>query len=271
MTEIAFPPVRICVLVKEVPDVTAPRRIDPGTGRMDRSGEGRLNPYDAHAIEAAVGLRERGAGVEEVVAVSMGPPTAARILQQALSRGADRSIHLTDPLLAGSDLNGTAHALSRVLARQSPDLILLGQQADDAECYAVAAAVAEHLGLPSLSQVVSMQVVGGRLECRRQAEYGYDDVSIELPAVIAVAEGINEPRYPSLKAIMAARANPAEALSGEEAGVRPDRVGHGNARALCTDFGPPPARPPARVIEDTDPEAAVRAIVAWLDERRLLA
>lgn len=259
------------MLVKEVPDVTAPRRIDPDTGRLDRSGEGRLNPYDAHAIEAAVGLRERGAGAGEVVAVSMGPPSAARILQQALSRGADRSIHLTDPALAGSDVNGTAYALSRVLARESPDLVLLGQQADDAECYAVAAAVAEHLALPSLSQVVSIRVADGRLECRRQAEYGYDDVSIELPAVIAVAEGINEPRYPSLKAIMAARAKPAEILSAEQAGVGFERVGHANARALCTDFTPPPERPPARLIDDADPEAAVRAIVAWLDERRLLA
>src|SRR3712207_7872393 len=73
-------------------------RIDPDTGRLDRAGEGRLNPYDAHAIEAAVALRERAAPpVEEVVAITMGPPTAARVLQQALTRGADRAIHLTDP------------------------------------------------------------------------------------------------------------------------------------------------------------------------------
>ncbi len=259
------------MLVKEVPDVTAPRRIDPDTGRLDRSGEGRLNPYDAHAIEAGVALRERGVAVEEVVAVSMGPPSAARILQQALSRGADRSIHLTDPALAGSDVNGTAHALARVLARERPDLVLLGQQADDAECYALAAAVAEHLAAPSLSQVVSIRVADGRLECRRQAEFGYDDVSIELPAVISVAEGINEPRYPALKAIMAARAKPSETLSAEQAGIDFERVGHANARALCAEFTSPPARPPARVIEDSDPETTVRAMLEWLDERRLLA
>lgn len=259
------------MLVKEVPDVTVAKRIDPGTGRLDRSGEGRLNPYDAYAIEAAVALRERGAGDDEVVAVSMGPASTARILQQALSRGADRSIHLTDPVLAGSDLNGTARALSAVLAREEPDLVLLGQQADDAECYALAAAVAEHLAAPSLSQVVSIDLAVGRLACRRQAEYGYDDVSVELPAVIAVAEGINEPRYPSLKAIMAARAKPAVTLSAAQAGIDPQRVGHANARAVCFDFTPPPPRPPARVIEDGDPEATVAAIVAWLDERRLLA
>lgn len=259
------------MLVKEVPDVTAPRRIDPGTGRLDRSGEGRLNPYDAHAIEAAVGLRERGVVVDEVVAVSMGPPSAARILQQALSRGADRSIHLSDPVLAGSDLNGTAHALSRVLAREAPDLVLLGQQSADADCYSLAAAIGEHLGAPSLSQVVEMDPRDGRLSCRRQAEYGYDRVSVELPAVIAVAEGINEPRYPALRAMMAARTKPLETLTAEQAGVESSRVGHASARALCTSFTPPPQRAAGQLIDDPDPDAAVRAMVDWLETHRLLA
>ena len=260
------------MLVKEVPGKSVRSRIDPVSGRLDRSGEGRLNPYDAHAIEAAVGLRERGEpAVEEVVAITMGPPSAGRVLQQALSRGADRAIHLADPLLAGSDLNGTAYALARVLAAEAFDLILLGQQAADGECYAMVGAVAEHLGLPSLSQVIELRPVAGALECRRQGEYGYDRVTLSLPAAVSVAEGINEPRYPSLKAIMGARGKRVDVVSAAEARIDPARVGHTHARALCAQFTPPPPRPPAEVIDAADPDAAVRAILDWLDDRRLLA
>ena len=259
------------MLVKEVPDVTVRARIDPDTGRLDRRGEGRLNPYDAHAIEAAVGLRERGeAPVAEVVAITMGPPSAARVLQQALARGADRAIHLSDPRLAGSDLNGTAYALARLLAAEAFDLIVLGQQAADGECYAMVAAVAEHLGLPSLSQVIGLRAAEGGLDCRRQGEYGYDRVRLTLPAVISVSEGINEPRYPSLKAIMGARGRRVDVVSADRAGIDPARVGHANARALCGRFSAPPPRPPAVVIDGADPDATVRRILEWLDERRLL-
>src|SRR5687768_5119320 len=103
---------KICVLVKEVPDAAVQKRIDPSTGRLDRSGERNLNPFDTHAIEAAMQLKESGAlPVDEVVAVTMGPATASRALQKAVSLGADRSVHLSDDALAGSDVNGTGYAL----------------------------------------------------------------------------------------------------------------------------------------------------------------
>jgi electron transfer flavoprotein alpha/beta subunit len=101
--------VKICVLVKEVPDAAVEKRIDPSTGRMDRSGEKNLNPFDTHAIEAAMQLKEGGAlQVDEVVAVTMGPDSAVRALHKAVSLGADRSIHLSDDALAGSTSTGRA-------------------------------------------------------------------------------------------------------------------------------------------------------------------
>ena len=201
---------KICVLVKEVPDAAVEKRIDPSTGRMDRSGEKNLNPYDTHAIEAAMQIREGGAvPVEEIVAVTMGPDSAVRALHKAVSLGADRSVHLSDPAVAGSDVAATGYALAQTLQRESPDLVLLGQQSDDGECYTIGAVVAEHLGMPSLTQVIKMDVeAGGALRCERQAEYGYDTVQIKLPAVISVGDAINEPRYPSLKAIMGAKKKP---------------------------------------------------------------
>jgi electron transfer flavoprotein beta subunit len=204
--------VKICVLVKEVPDAAVQKKIDPSTGRMDRSGEKNLNPYDTHAIEAAMQLKESGAmAVDEVVAVTMGPDSAERALHKAVSLGADRSIHLADDSLAGSDVAATGYALSKVLEKEAPDLVLLGQQSDDGECYTIGAVVADHLKFPSLTQVIKIDVDGGtKLRAERQAEYGYDTVEINLPAVISVGDAINEPRYPSLKAIMGAKKKPLE-------------------------------------------------------------
>ena len=111
---------KICVLVKEVPDAAVRKRIDPATGRIDRSGERNLNPYDTHAIEAAMQLREGGVvEVEEIVAVTMGPESAVRALHKAVSLGADRSLHLCDDALAGSDVAATGYALARRCAREA--------------------------------------------------------------------------------------------------------------------------------------------------------
>ena len=130
-----------------------------------------------------------------------------------MALGADRSVHLTDESLAGSDVAATGYALAKVLESESPDLVLLGQQSADGECYTIGAVVADHLKMPSLTQVIKLDVEGGKLRCERQAEYGYDTVEVELPAVISVGDAINEPRYPSLKAIMGAKKKPRDTKS----------------------------------------------------------
>src|SRR5205085_1030597 len=223
---------KICVLVKEVPDAAVEKRLDSSTGRMDRSGEKNLNPYDTHAIEAAMQIREGGsAPVEEIVAVTMGPESAVRALHKAVSLGADRSLHLCDEVLAGCDVAATGYALARALGRESPDLVLLGQQSDDGECYTIGAVVAEHLGMPSLTQVIKMDVEADSLRCERQAEYGYDTVQVKLPAVISVGDAINEPRYPSLKAIMGAKKKPLDSVSASDVEIDASKLG-GEAHAI---------------------------------------
>jgi electron transfer flavoprotein beta subunit len=263
--------VKICVLVKEVPDAAVEKRINPQTGRMDRTGEKNLNPFDTHAIEAAMQLKEGGAvQVDEVVAVTMGPETAVRALHKAVSLGADRSIHLTDEALAGSDVNGTGYALAQTLKREEPDLVLLGQQSDDGECYTIGAVVAEYLQMPSLTQVIKIDVEDGALRCERQAEYGYDTVSVQLPAVISVGDAINEPRYPSLKAIMGAKKKPLATLATADAEIDGSRVGGDGARVQCGNFKAPPAKEAGTIIEDEDTDETVEKILAWLDERKLI-
>jgi electron transfer flavoprotein beta subunit len=262
---------KICVLVKEVPDAAVQKRIDSGTMRLDRSGEKNLNPFDTHAIEAAMQIKEGGAiPVEEVVAVTMGPDSAVRALHKAVALGADRSVHLSDDALQGSDVCATGYSLAKVLESESPDLVLLGQQSDDGECYTIGAVVADHLKMPSLTQVIKIDVTDGKLRCERQAEYGYDTVEVELPAVISVGDAINEPRYPSLKAIMGAKKKPLDGKATGDVGIEAGMVGTDGSKTTVLALNPPPPKEAGEIIEDEDTNETVEKIVAWLDERKLI-
>ena len=262
---------KICCLVKEVPDAAVQKRLDPATKRLDRSGEKTLNQFDTHGIEAAMQIREGGAvEVDEIVAVTMGPDSAQRALHKAVALGADRSVHLSDDALAGSDVCATGYALAKVLESESPDLVLLGQQSDDGECYTIGAVVADHLKMPSLTQVIEMDVAGEKLRCERQAEYGYDTVEIQLPAVISVGDAINEPRYPSLKAIMGAKKKPLQTHATGDVGIDAGEVGETGSKTQVLEINPPPPKEAGEIIEDEDTNETVEKIVAWLDERKLI-
>ena len=262
---------KICVLVKEVPDAAVQKRIDPQTMRLDRSGENNLNPFDTHAIEAAVRFKEGDdLQVDEVVAVTMGPDSAQRALQKAVALGADRSVHLCDDALLGSDVCATGTALAKVLESEKPDLVLLGQQSDDGECYTIGAVVAEHLKMPSLTQVVGIEVEGDKLKCERQAEYGYDTVALTMPAVISVGDAINEPRYPSLKAIMGAKKKPLDTKAIGDVGIDAAEVGDAGSKTTVMTLNEPPAKEAGEIIEDEDTAETVEKIVTWLDERKLI-
>jgi electron transfer flavoprotein beta subunit len=193
-----------------------------------------------------------------------------RALHKAVSLGADRSVHLSDDTLAGSDVAATGYALAKTLERESPDLVLLGQQSDDGECYTIGAVVADHLKMPSLTQVIKLDVSDGELRCERQAEYGYDTVAVQMPAVISVGDAINEPRYPSLKAIMGAKKKPLDGVGVADVGIEADHVGEDGSQVTCGDFKPPPQKAGGEIIEDEDTDETVEKIVAWLDERKLL-
>jgi electron transfer flavoprotein beta subunit len=216
-------------------------------------------------------IREGGAvQVDEIVAVTMGPESAVRALHKAVSLGADRSMHLTDESLAGSDVAATGYALAKALEKESPDLVLLGQQSDDGECYTIGAVVADHLKMPSLTQVIKIDVESEALRCERQAEYGYDTVQVKLPAVISVGDAINEPRYPSLKAIMGAKKKPLDSVSAADVEIDASKVGGDNSAAQWVAAKAPPAKAAGEIIEDEDTNETVEKIVAWLDERKLI-
>jgi electron transfer flavoprotein beta subunit len=258
---------KIVVCVKQVPDATSPRRIDAGTKRLDRAGEGALNPTDVNAVEEALRIKEaRGDG--EVVVLSLGPPKAMDSLRKALAMGADRAVLVADEAAAGSDLVATSYALAKALERETPDLVLFGQQASDSDGAVLWAAVADRLRRPLVSQVAELTLDSDAVKGKRQTEYGYDVIEAPLPAVIAVSDAINEPRYPSLKGIMGAKKKPAEQLSLADLGVDAERAGEAGSRTTVLELSPPPPRGAQVKIED-DGSAADR-IVAYLAEKRLL-
>jgi electron transfer flavoprotein beta subunit len=259
--------VKIAVCVKEVPEAGAVRRIDPQSMRLDRSGERVLNAYDANAVEEALRLKE-AAGEGEVTVVSLGPAGALDSLRKALAMGADRAVLVSDDAAAGSDLIATARALAAALERVGADLVLFGQQSSDSDGAVLWAAVAERLRLPVVSQAAELSVAEGRATVKRQTEFGYDRISLPLPAVVAVSDAINEPRYPSLKGIMGAKSKPQETLGLGDLGLSAGDVGEPGSRTEVLALGSPPARGESRKIEDDG--SAAQQILDFLVEQKLV-
>jgi electron transfer flavoprotein beta subunit len=250
---------KIAVCVKQVPEGN--KRLDPGTKRLDRSGEGALNAFDAHAVEEALRVKDHS-GEGEVVLVSMGPAKAADALRKALAMGADRAVLVSDDGAVGADLVGTSRVLAAALEREQPDLVLFGQQAADADGAVLWSAVAERLRRPVISQVAELTVADGKARGKRQTEFGYDVIEAQLPAVVAVSDAINEPRYPSLKGIMGAKSKPQETVTLSDLGVE------AGAKTEVLELSDPPPRGETKKIED-DGNAAAQ-IVEFLTERRLI-
>jgi electron transfer flavoprotein beta subunit len=258
---------KIAVCAKTVPEATAQRRIDPSTKRLDRSGEGTLNQFDVHAVEEALKLKE-AAGDGEVVIVSLGPERALEAMRKALAMGADRVVLVSDEGAAGSDLVATSRALAAALAREAADLVLFGQQANDSDGAVLWAAVADRLRQPLISQVAELEHEDGKVRGKRQTEFGYDVIEAPLPAVVAVSDAINEPRYPSLKGIMGAKKKPQETVSLADLGVDADEVGEAGSRTEVYALGDPPARGDTVKIEDDG--SGAEKIVAFLQERKAI-
>jgi len=257
---------KIAVCVKEVPDAAAPRRIDPQTLRLDRSGEGALNQWDLSAVEEALRLVEAAGG--EVAVVSMGPERALGSLRKALAMGADRAVLVTDDTLAGSDAVATSRVLASALRRESADLVLFGQQAADSDGAVLWAAVADRLQLPMVSQASTLELGDGTVRVKRQTEYGYDVIEAPLPCVVAVSDALNEPRYPSLKGIMGAKKKPQETLAAADVELDGAAVGEPGSRTEVRALQPPPPRGSSTIVEDES--GAAERVLEYLVEEKLV-
>jgi len=198
---------KIVVCINHVPDTETKVKIGADGKTIDKNGVNFiLNPYDEFAIEAGLKLKEKNGG--EVIALALGGETHKETLRKALAMGIDKAVLLKDD--AVRDSYSTAKALAEHLKTMSADCILFGKQSIDYYDEQIPGLIAEWLGIPSVSVVVKLEVENGKVVCEREIEGGHEIVETKLPAVISAQKGLNEPRYPSLKGIMAARSKPIE-------------------------------------------------------------
>jgi len=255
------------VCLKQVPATTSEKRYTADL-RLDRAAsEAVINPLDEYAIEQALRLQESGA-VESVGYLSMGPDQAAEALRRALAMGGDDATLVTDPGLGGADAWATARVLAAALDRIAPDIALMGMASDDARGSLVPGAVAALRGVPLLSYGSELRVDGSVARVRRLTADGFDIVEAPMPVVASVTDQVGEPRYASLKGIMAAKRKPMETWSLGDLGLSPDDL-HGAALTRVVEVRKPEAKPPTERVENVSADEAVTRIADWLAARKL--
>jgi electron transfer flavoprotein beta subunit len=205
-----------------------------------------------------------------VTVVTFGPEAAlTKAARRALSMGCDKAVHLSDPVLHGSDALAIAYALACVLRRGSYDLIVCGSESTDARTSLVPPALAEYLNLPGLSHARKVEVEGNRVRVHREADQGYDVIEGPLPAVVGINWGANEPRYPSFRGIQTAKSKPVESLTAADVGIEAARVGLAGSQSQVLGFGARSTERRRILVDNRDGDAHVK-LADFLQEAKLI-
>jgi electron transfer flavoprotein beta subunit len=253
---------KIIVCVKQVPDTEARLKLSPDAGAIVEADLNWIvSPYDEFAIEEALRQKEKHGG--EVVLVSLGPDRAQSALRNGLAMGADSAVHLKDPLFDATDTLGTARALAAAIKTLAPfDLVLTGQQGVGGDNSQVPGLLAELLDLPQVTVAVKIEIADGKATVEREVEGAHETWETSLPAVVSAQKGLNEPRYASLKGIMAAKKKTIETKDAAALGLDTPSLA---PKVRVTALEPPPARAAVRMIEG-DPDAQVKELLRLLHE-----
>ena len=252
---------KIAVCVKQVPDTETRVRISPdGKGIVEQDVNWIVSPYDEFAIEEALKIREAKGG--EVVLVTVGPDRAQSALRNGLAMGADSALHLKDPAFEGLDPLGTARVLAAGIKGLSADLVLTGQQGVGGDHSQVPGLLAELLDLPQVTMAVKIELGDGQARVEREVEGAHEVWETSLPAVISAQKGLNEPRYASLKGIMAAKKKPIEAKDAAALGLDAAALA---PRTTVAAMELPPARQAVRMIQG-DADTQVKELLRLLHE-----
>jgi electron transfer flavoprotein beta subunit len=252
---------KIVVTVKQVPDPNAPQGLD-ADNTLARDREVVLDPGDEYGIEEGLQLKEVHGG--EVVLVSMGPDRTREAIRKGLSMGADRGILITDDELSGADALLTARALAAAIRPESPDLVICATESYDGSTGMVPPMLAELLSTPQLTFATQVEVTDGTVRVHRQTEDGYQVVEASSPALVTVTAGIAEPRYASLKGIMAARSKEVKQVALADLGVE-----RGQPAETVLSTTDAEARLAGEIVED-DGSSGVEKIMAVLSAAKVL-
>lgn len=255
----------IIVLVKQVPDTESLIEIaDDGVSIKKQDIKWVMNPYDELAVEEALQIREAKGGT--VTVVSMGGPKAIETIRTALAMGADKGVHINDPVAEGSDALATAKILAAVCKEIPFELIIAGHRAVDEDNYQVASGVAEFLGIPQISMVIKAELLDGKIRCQRTIEGGTVTVEAALPALFTTQRGLNEPRYASLPGIMKAKKKPVDVKTIADLGIDAATVGAANRKVKIKKLNFPPERQAVRMIEGETVQDKAAELVRVLHE-----
>ena len=257
---------KIVVCVKQVPDTEARIKIAADGKAISESDLNWIvSPYDEYALEEALKLKEAKGG--EVVLVSVGPDRVQSALRNGLAMGADSAIHMKDPLFDTLDAHGTAWALAAAIKPLGPDLVLAGQQGVGTDNSQVPGMLAEILDLPQVTMAVKIEITEAKATVQREVEGATETWETTLPAVLSAQKGLNEPRYASLKGIMAAKKKPIQVMDAAAAGLKAEDLAP-KTRIVSMEL--PPARSAVKMIEG-DADTQVKELLRVLhDEAKVL-
>jgi electron transfer flavoprotein beta subunit len=252
----------IVVCIKQVPD-TAEVKINPETNTLIRDGvPSIINPFDMHAIEAGLQIREKIDG--KVTVITMGPPQAETALRDALSMGADDAVLLTDRAFAGSDTWATSYTLSKAAEKLGADIIICGKQAIDGDTAQVGPEMAEFLDIPHVSYIRNIEEIrADYIRVQRLMESGYDIVESPIPVLLTVVKEINEPRLPSLKGKMAAKKAVIKKWTSSDIGADADKIGLKGSPTQVKNIFAPEAKTDRKMLEGS-PEEQIEELIQEL-------
>ena len=239
----------VVVCGKVIPASTVIIELDANSKRMVRKGvPHELDPMAASAVEEGLRLVEKHGG--SVVLVTMGASDVTIGIRNALAMGVASAVHILDDAVAGSDTLATAKLLAAAIKKQPFDIVLCATESGDSYSGIVHGQIAQLLGIPPLTFAKEITVDGDKVAIKRQSESGYDVVESQLPALVACSSGINEPRYPQLKGIMAAKKKEIKVYKAADLGLSPDQVGESGAREKVLTIGRPAKRQAGKAVVD---------------------
>ena len=261
----------VAVCVKQIPDPAAPGRLDPETKTLVREGKFVMDDSDSYGVEMALQLVQ-AAGGGRVTVVSMAPNSEIKGVKDALAMGADSAIVVSDDALKGSDALSTAKTLAAAVKKAGDDgpvdLVVAATESTDGYTGTTPVQLAALLDMPSVTFAKKVVCDGSRVTVERQTDEGHDEVECAMPALVTVTAGVVEPRYPSFKAIMAAKSKPCQVLGLADLGLDPGQVGFAGARQEITEVLAAEERKAGDIVED-DGEAHLR-IVSYLESLKVI-